>query len=252
MDLEFYKSIIRSAPFGYAYHKMITNRDGLALDYLFVEVNDYFASLFSIPASQIEGKTAMELIPGIKNDRFNWISFYAEISKTGGSEIFEQYSMDLGRWFKIYAYSKEPGYFTTIFLDITADKKFEISLSNSEAKYRQMVESSPDVIWTMDLSGKYIYVSPSVYNLRGYTAKENMEQTLDETLTPSSVETAKILFKEVARLIATGKEEGPRRVVLEQYCKDRTTVLTEIHITLVYDSCGNFKNILGVTRKLEK
>ena len=251
MEENFYKTIIEKAPFGFAYHQMVRNSAGNPLDYTFIDVNDFFADMLSLRKTEIIGKTVVELMPGIINDTFNWISFYGDIADTGGNVSFEQYSLPLGKWFRINAFSDKPGYFTTIFTDITEDVKREIRLTNSIHKTNFLLDNIPDVIWTMDLSGKYIYVSESTFQLRGYTAEENKQQTLEETLTPASVVKARALFSEAAQLIASGKKET-RRVILEQYCKDGTTVQTDTNISLVYDHCNNFKYILGVTRKHKK
>ncbi len=251
MKNDIYESVIEKAPFGFAHHQIICNNSGSPLDYKFIEVNDYFANMLSLKKSDITGKTVLELMPGIKNDTFNWIAFYGNLAEKGGNVSFEQYSLPLGKWFKIHAFSDKPGYFSTVFMDITDDVKREIQLSNKDHKNNFLLDNIPDVIWTMDLSGKYLYVSASTYELRGYTAEENKQQTLEETLTPESVLQARALFAEAAQLIASGKKES-RRVILEQYCKNGSTVLTDTNITIVYDKCNNFKYILGVSRKYKK
>lgn len=52
-------------------------------------------------------------------------------------------------------------------------------LEENERNFRFITENSADVIWTMDIAtGKFTYVSPSVYNLRGYTVEEVMRSRL--------------------------------------------------------------------------
>lgn len=62
-------------------------------------------------------------------------------------------------------------------------------LEEKERNFRFITENSADVIWTMDIAtGKFTYVSPSVYNLRGYTVEEVMAQSREELMTPESAE----------------------------------------------------------------
>jgi PAS domain S-box-containing protein len=49
-----------------------------------------------------------------------------------------------------------------------------------ERFYRLLAENSADVFAIFDLESRPIYVSPSVYRLRGYTAEECMTQTSEE------------------------------------------------------------------------
>ena len=56
--------------------------------------------------------------------------------------------------------------------DITQRKEMEISLRQSEEKYRLITEKISDVVWLMDLNGKSMYVSQSIQNFTGYTVDE--------------------------------------------------------------------------------
>ncbi|MCK4700729.1 MAG: PAS domain S-box protein, partial [Bacteroidales bacterium] len=56
--------------------------------------------------------------------------------------------------------------------DITDRKNVEEAIRKSEEKYRLLADNSIDVIWQMDLKLAFIYVSPSVKNMMGYTVDE--------------------------------------------------------------------------------
>jgi DNA-binding NarL/FixJ family response regulator len=58
------------------------------------------------------------------------------------------------------------------------------TLRESETRYRFLTEKMNDIIWTMDLSLKTTYVSPSVYKVLGFTPEERMAQDPRDQLTP--------------------------------------------------------------------
>ena len=122
----------------------------------------------------------------------------------------------------------------------------------SERKYRLLADNVSDVIWTLDLNLQYTYVSPSVMRLRGYSVEETMAQTLEEVLTPKSLEIVTKIFNE--ELAIEGMEQKDlfrsRTLELEQKCKDGSTVWTELTVSFLRDTDGQATGILGITRDI--
>ncbi|OPL09970.1 MAG: hypothetical protein AVO34_04635 [Firmicutes bacterium ML8_F2] len=57
----------------------------------------------------------------------------------------------------------------------------EKELLQSEEKYRLIAENTADTITLMDMDLNYLYVSPSIYNLQGFTSSEALERNLEQT-----------------------------------------------------------------------
>ncbi len=127
------------------------------------------------------------------------------------------------------------------------------ALQASESLYRFVTENISDVIWMMDLDGNRItYVSPSVKQLRGYSAEEVMAMSLAECLTPSSLEKAQTAInQELDRLARNpGQQVPPLLLELEHLCKDGSTVWAEVRASLVLDKDGQPQGFTGVTRDM--
>ncbi len=135
--------------------------------------------------------------------------------------------------------------------DLTAMLAARDAAHRSEELYRMLAEHVRDVIWTIDTSGRFTYVSPSVEYLRGYTAEEVMQQTLDQALTPASLEQIAPYLEALraGRFDPTLFDPG-QRFELEQPCKDGSTVWTEASASLIRDAEGRVTGVLGVSRDI--
>ncbi len=72
----------------------------------------------------------------------------------------------------VYDSECAPLLFTGTLQDITERKKAERALYESEERIRQIIEQTQTVIWEIDASGKFTYVSPLAKNVWGYSPEE--------------------------------------------------------------------------------
>jgi len=130
--------------------------------------------------------------------------------------------------------------------NITERKQAEEALAKSEFQHRLLANSAPHVIWQMNVDGNVTYVSPSVFQLRGYTPEEVRKQSITEALTPKS---AQIILEALKRFHETG-EIPSHGFELEQPCKNGSTVWTEANFTVLRNKSGEPESIIGVSRDI--
>jgi len=80
--------------------------------------------------------------------------------------------------------------------EIRLNKSLE-SLSDSEARFRDIAESMSDWIWEVDKNGVYTYCSKKVKDLLGYSAKEVTGKTPFDFMPPDEKEKIRPIFSEI-------------------------------------------------------
>ena len=131
--------------------------------------------------------------------------------------------------------------------DITEQKKAEEELRASEKKFKLLAEHSADVIYRMNIENEeYLYVSPSVKKVFGYTPQEALSLTIRDILTPESY---KKQYEKMQKDISSGKI-STRILQLEAIHKDGHIFPVEINATFIYDSQKKPREILGVARDI--
>jgi len=138
------------------------------------------------------------------------------------------------------------------FLDITEQRRLARELEDSLRKYRLLADNVSDIIWTMDTDLRFTYISPSVKRLRGYSVEEALNQTVEEIMTPASLEIAMETFAEQQAIETMEGKDSTRtkKLELELTCKDGSTIWCEVNMTGLRDSDGQVYVILGVTRDI--
>ncbi len=111
-----YKSLFEKMQEGFAVHEIILDDKNRPVDYLFLDVNPAFEKLTGFKRDSVIGKTVKELLPGIDDQ---WIHIYGDVAISGKDKLFEAFSEELNKHYRIYAYSPDPQLFAIHFSDIT-------------------------------------------------------------------------------------------------------------------------------------
>ncbi|MBV2246437.1 MAG: PAS domain-containing sensor histidine kinase [Lentimicrobium sp.] len=144
------------------------------------------------------------------------------------------------------------GEFSTVFNGLAeALKKKELiqaELNERDSVLKMISDNISDVIWVLDLDLKLTYISPSILNLRGYTAEDVMDQSLEERLTPDSLELVYDEIKQANERVSSGQAFGNVTLIVEQPRKDGSSVWVELVIGPVFDADNKLVGYSGISR----
>jgi PAS domain S-box-containing protein len=112
------------------------------------------------------------------------------------------------------------------------------ALRDSEEKYRLMAENVSDVITLLDMNLSFTYISPSISRLTGYPVEEAMQLSVEEALSPDSLQKIRTVIQEELAAEAAGNSDPDRSRIIEyqQYRKDSSIVWVESNCRFLRDS----------------
>lgn len=158
-----YRGLFSNMISAFGLHEMIFNEKGEPVDYILLEVNPMWEKVVGIEASSVVGKSIREIMPAIEQ---SWIDRYGKIVLTGKSEEFVDYNEATQKYFNVFAYKLEGNKFAVVFNDVTEKKRFELEMiqakeksEESEHKYRDVLDASPDAIIQYGLDCRILYLN---------------------------------------------------------------------------------------------
>ncbi len=124
------------------------------------------------------------------------------------------------------------------------------NLKESEYKFKLITDYSKDFIWMTDLNLNYLFLSPSVERIYGYSIEERKNKKATDLLTPESYNYAMKLLEEQFEIEAKYPENKDRYVDVrfKEIRKDGKIVITEAVVTFIRDDNHRPIGIMGITR----
>jgi len=181
---ERYRSLFDNMLEGFAYCRMLFENEK-PLDFIYLDVNAAFESLTGL--KNVVGKRVTEVIPGIQGSDPGLFDIYGRVALTGKPERFEVNVLALNTWFSIYVYSPVKEHFVAVFDVITARKKSEMALYESEQRFRDVLEKISLVGVMLDTQGRVVLCNDFLLALTGWSRDEVLHKNWFEMFLPPEV-----------------------------------------------------------------
>lgn len=121
---------------------------GLKID----KANKAFQDHFLIVKRRLDGLDAEVILNDIFRDSFDWHNFYLQKRRSSAPIFFSH----LDKWFQIHNILTEEDQIVSFFHDLTEHKNDVQNLSESEKRYKALLEAVPDMYFVMDKDGIYV------------------------------------------------------------------------------------------------
>ena len=224
----------------------IVCEEGLPTDWVYLSANPSYLAMTGL--QDVVGRKISDLMPSLLANCPEVLKNYAEVALDSATRHFEVFVKPLGIWVNVRAFSPEPEMFIATLENISATKKAEADLRSHERQFRTLAETVNDEIWTMDLKGRFTYVSPSVQRLRGFTQAEAMSQGLEDILGPADLARANSSLQDAVAAAADGRTIPEFRTEWQEFRKDGTKVWTEVRANELRNEEGHIIGFLGISR----
>ena len=158
-----FRTVLTALDQGYCVAEIIRDAAGTPVDYLYIDVNPQFEQMTGL--KDAAGRRMLDLVPNLED---KWAKTYGRVAFGGETVRFEDYSAALGRWFDVFATPVPPlGRFAVVFRDVTAEKRTREALRKSEAEFRTITETMPQIVWATLPDGYHDFYNARWYEFTG-------------------------------------------------------------------------------------
>ncbi|NMB77694.1 MAG: PAS domain S-box protein, partial [Methanomicrobiales archaeon] len=134
--------------------------------------------------------------------------------------------------------------------DISARKKMEQALYESEKKYRFLIEHVQDVVWQTSLDLTFTFLSPSVETLTGYPAEELIGTSLVRLLSERSAAGIRELVSRRMEAFAKKMPASPTVFEIELRRRDGSLCWAEVSSNLFFGPDNAPAGFQGISRDI--
>lgn len=197
--------------------------------------------IFGYRAAEIRGKPMRWLVPGVD------ATDCKQEEQTCEHEVYGRHrnGSSVPVWIRISRMQRNnKTYFTLIIADISERKAAERLLLEAESRYRNLVETAHDLVWSVDARGKWTYLNNAVENIYGYTPDQMLGRSFLEFQAEESKQRDDTAFAQIM--------EGKELVQYETVHLDKDGRRRHISFNArpSFDKKGNIIQISGTARDI--
>ncbi len=169
---ERYRSLFNSIDEGFCVIEPLFDAQLRPIDYRFHEVNPAFEQQSGL--RDVIGRRMLEFVSHIEP---HWLENYGRVALTGEPIRFSAEYRSLDRWFDVYAFrigDSAGRRVAVLFNDISERKISDDALRESEARFRNMSDHSPLMLWVTDAAGRCTHLNERWLDFTGQAPADGL------------------------------------------------------------------------------
>jgi diguanylate cyclase (GGDEF)-like protein/PAS domain S-box-containing protein len=224
-----------------------------------IDVNDAWLATLGYARNEVIGKSFWEYFSeecahNVIAKNHNSLDF----NRLNGTEVVLLDKKGVPNYFVLSCYivHNEKGSISTIHCilqNISNHKEILHELIVNKRKYKLMIDNVQDIVWTHDINGHYTFVSPSIYNVTGFTQEEALQQHYSDHMPEKEIE---IVNDYVSKIEWANTNENSENLVhrleLRLIRKDGSMFWGEVMTSPLRDETGKIIGMQGVTRDISE
>jgi PAS domain S-box-containing protein len=170
--------------FGFTILNAVRGAGGRVIDFEWEYVNPAAASILKRPAGELVGRRLLQVLPN-NRESSDLFERYVDVVETGKPHDYElRYRAEgIDGWFRNMTVKLGDGVAVS-FTDITERLRKEEELRASEARFRQLAEAMPEIVWVAEASGKNTYINRQWSDYTGRTTEEGLSDRWADSVHP--------------------------------------------------------------------
>lgn len=232
-----FRALFEKGPIAVAFHQMIYDEYGQAVDYLFLDANESYQKLTGVDP---RGKTVRAAFPGIENDPFDWIATFGRVAKTGEEIRFETYLQVNDRWYDCVGYQYKPDHFVAAFIEVTERKRAEQEVARQNIVFTSLLQNLPMGVFMVEApTGRPLVANECAKSLLGRgILPEASNENLSEVYRAYKASTREIYPLDELPILRGMRGESSYVDDMLVMRPDGSTTLLEVYGTPVLDAQG--------------
>jgi PAS domain S-box-containing protein len=217
-------SLFRHMAEGVALHEVVCDATGRPVDYRILAVNPQYEQCTGLKPEQVVGRLASE---AYGTPQAPYLAEFSAVGLSGRASRLEVFFPPLARHFALSIAPLGPGFFATIFLDLSEQKRHEQDLQKSEERFRKVFNFAPDPLTISSPDGVLLSCNEAFCRVAGYAEAELVGHNPTEIGLWTDPKQREAMYAELARTGEIHRLEARLR------CKDGKAAIMRISARMV-------------------